>query len=104
MSWYPASGLSNTARVLEYSTADSMQSRAAPIAPNTMPNRASLRQLNGPLRPRASGSIASAGRRTSSNTNSPVIDARRDSFFFTVFAVNPGVSVGTTKPLTLSSV
>ena len=32
VSWYPARGLSKTSRVLEYSTADSMQSRAAPIA------------------------------------------------------------------------
>ena len=39
------------------------QSRAAPTTPNTMPKRASFRQLNGPLSPSTPGSIADAGNR-----------------------------------------
>jgi hypothetical protein len=69
-----------------------------------MPNRASFRQPSGPDRPRASGSIALAGSRTSSSTSSDVTDARSDIFCLISGAENPGVDVGTTKPRTPSSV
>ena len=69
-----------------------------------MPNRASDRQASGPDKPRASGSFASAGSRTSSKASSEVIDARSDSLCDMVRAENPGVSVGTTKPAMPSSV
>ena len=44
------------------------------------------------------GRIASAGRRTSWNTNSLVSLARSDSFPFWSFDVKPGVPAGTMKP------
>src|SRR3954454_22439092 len=69
-----------------------------------MPNRASLRQDKGPRKPVASGSIEFCGRWTSSKTNSEVTEARNDSFLLILGAENPGVSVGTTKPLIPSSV
>ena len=76
----------------------SRQSRAAPSAPKTMPNRASFRQESGPRSPVTSPSTASAGRRTSSKISSEVIEARRDSLRVILGAENPGVSVGTRKP------
>jgi len=41
-------GLPNARRVLLYSSADSKQARAAPIAPHPIPKRASLRHDRGP--------------------------------------------------------
>src|SRR3546814_7484449 len=69
-----------------------------------MPKRASLRQPSGPDSPRALGSIAEAGRRTSSSTSSEVTDARSDILFLISGAENHGVSVGTKNPRTPSSV
>ncbi len=85
-------------RVDAYSTAVSRQSRAAPIAPKMMPKRASLRQLSGPRSPRASGSMAEPGSRTSWSTSSEVTDARSDILAVISGAEKPGVPVGTTKP------
>ena len=78
--------------------AASRQSRAAPIAPKMIPKRASPRAVSGPRSPSAFGSIAEAGRRTSSNTSSEVTEARSDIFLVISGAENPGVSVGTTNP------
>ena len=64
-------------------------SRAAPSAPHTMPNRASLRQLSGPLRPVPSRS-APAGRRTESRTSSLVTEARKDILCLISGAEKPG--------------
>ena len=47
VSWNEPIGLSNWMRVLAYSSADSKQARAAPIAPKTIPKRASSRQASG---------------------------------------------------------
>ncbi len=69
-----------------------------------IPNRASLRHVNGPRRPFTSGSTAPAGSRTSSITSSDVTLARSDSFLWMSGAENPGVSHGTTKPRIPSSV
>ena len=49
-----------------YRSTVSYESRAAPMAPQMMPYRASFRQANGPLSPTTFGSTASAGSRTSS--------------------------------------
>ena len=56
------------------------------------------------MRPRAPGSSASAGSRTSSRVMSHWIDARIDSFGSIGVAVKPSVAVGTTKPRMPSSV
>ena len=69
-----------------------------------MPNRASFRQESGPLSPSTPGSIAPAGRRTSSITSSLVTLARSDIFLWMSGALKPGESHGTTKPRTPSSV
>ena len=53
---------------------------------------------------RRPGSIASAGSRTPSSTSSAVTEARSDILCLISGAVKPGVSVGTTKPRTPSSV
>jgi hypothetical protein len=68
-----------------------------------MPYRASDRQPSGPARPRAPGSIASAGSRTPSRISSLVTEARSDSFRSMFRVVKPGVPRGTTKPRTPSS-
>ena len=91
VSWNPPIGRPNCSRVFEYSSADSKHARAAPIAPHTMPNRASERHDSGPFRPVTPGSTASAGSRTPSRTSSEVTDARSDSFLATSFVENPGV-------------
>ena len=57
-------GLPNARRVLLYSSADSKQARAAPIAPQPMPKRASLRQDSGPRIPVTPGRTALSGSRT----------------------------------------
>ena len=69
-----------------------------------MPNRASFKHDSGPRMPVTPGSTALAGRRTSSMTSSEVTDARSETFLWIAGAENPGVSVGTTKPRTPSSV
>src|SRR3990170_1088537 len=74
------------------------------MAPNKIPNRAWLRHESGPRIDATSGSTAPDGRRTSSRTNSEVTEAHSDSFPCMSLALNPGVSVGTIKPRTLSSV
>ena len=74
------------------------------MAPQMIPYRASFRQANGPFRPTTFGSTASAGSRTSSRVMSHWMEARIDSFGSIGVAVNPGVSVGTTKPRIPSSV
>ena len=68
------------------------------MAPQMIPYRASLRQENGPFRPVTPGSTASAGSRTSVSVMSHWMDARMDSLGSIAVAVNPGVSVGITKP------
>ena len=68
-----------------------------------MPNRASDRQLSGPDRPRAPGSRADSGSRTSSRLNSEVTEARSDILRVISRALKPGVSVGTANPSTPSS-
>ena len=78
-------------------------SRAAPVTPQMIPKRASVRQPSGPLSPRTSGSIADAGTRTSSKINSLVIDARSEILWCTSCVVNPGVPFSTRKPRTPSS-
>ena len=50
------------------------------------------------------GSTAAAGSLTSVRTSSEVTDARRESLRWMLLATKPGVSVGTTKPRTPSSV
>ena len=87
-----------TSRVAAYSIAVSRQSRAAPTAPKTMPNRASLRHDSGPRSPVTSGNTASAGNRTFSSTSSDVSEARSESLRVIGGAEKPAVSVGTTKP------
>ena len=89
---------------MECSSALSRHARAAPIAPQTIPYRASLRQLSGPRNPSTPGRIASAGSRTSSITSSEVTDARSDIFRWMSGALNPGRSHGTRKPRIPSSV
>ena len=90
VSWKPAIGRPNCSRSQAYAIAVSRQSRAAPSAPQAMPDRASVRQDSGALSPRASGSTASAGSRTSSSTISPVEEARSDSLWWISLAVTPG--------------
>ena len=68
-----------------------------------MPNRASDRQASGPDNPRAPGSLASSGSRTSSRLNSEVTDARSDSLCVISRALKPGVDVGTANPTMPSS-
>ena len=68
-----------------------------------MPNRASDRQANGPDKPRAPGSFASSGSRTSSRLNSEVTEARSDILWVISLALNPGVDVGTANPTMPSS-
>src|SRR6476620_11288274 len=68
-----------------------------------MPNRASDRQLSGPDNPCAPGNLASSGNRTSSRLNSDVTDARNDILCVISLALNPGVEVGTAKPMMPSS-
>ena len=60
------------------------------MAPQAMPYRASLRQVNGPLSPRAPGSSASGPSRTPSNVTSHWTEARIDSFCPIGVAVTPG--------------
>ena len=74
------------------------------MAPHTIPYRASDRVDNGPRIPRASGSIASSGSRTSSSTSSDVTEARSESLRPTSLVENPGESVGTMNPRIPSSV
>src|SRR5690348_13393360 len=71
---------------------------AAPIAPQLIPYRAWVRHMSGLLRPPLLGRIASLGTRQSCRTISLVSLARRESFPFWSFAVNPLVLVGTMKP------
>ena len=52
---------------------------AAPRAPHEIPYLAELRHAKGPPSPRAWGSIAASGTRTSSSRMEPVIEARRES-------------------------
>ena len=68
-------------RVPAYSSVASKQSRAAPIAPKTIPNRASLRHASGADKPLAIGSIAELGSRTSSKMSSDVVEARSESLW-----------------------
>ncbi|SIG97935.1 Uncharacterised protein [Mycobacteroides abscessus subsp. abscessus] len=96
--WNEEIGRSNWIRVPVYSIAESRASRAAPVTPKTMPKRASDRHESGALRPLASGSIASSGRRTLSRTISPVIEARREILRWISGVCTPSVSDGTTKP------
>ena len=101
VSWNPAMGRPNCCRGRRRSPGPTRSTpRAAPIAPQTMPYRASLRQDSGPLSPRTPGRTASAGSRTASMTSSPVIEARSDILCLISGAENPAVSVGTTKPRT----
>src|SRR5680860_1548477 len=104
VSWKPAIGLPNCTRSWEYRTAVSNEERAAPMAPQTMPKRASFRQDSGPFSPRTWGSTASAGRRTWSMTSSLVTEARSESLCLIADAEKPGELVGTTKPRMPSSV
>jgi hypothetical protein len=90
--------------VVERWIAASRHARAAPITPNTIPNRASVRHENGAESPAAPGSLAASGTRTRSSCTSHWIDARSDSFVVMSVAVNPGVDVSTRKPRTPSSV
>ena len=69
VSWKPAMGAPNCTRVDAYSSAVSRLSRSAPVAPQTIPNRASVRHESGPRRPRTSGSTAAPGNRTPSSTS-----------------------------------
>ena len=91
-------------RPVEYESAAWNELRAAPIAPQRIPYRASFRHDNGPASPRTSGNAASWGSRTSSSTSSLVTDARKDILWWITGAENPGESVGTTKPRMPSSV
>ncbi len=63
-----------------------------------MPNRALLRQPNGPPSPLAPGRIASAGTCTSSITTSPVVEARSDSLPCILGADSPFSPFSSTKP------
>src|SRR5215471_3412767 len=104
VSWNPPIGLPNCVRVVAYDTADSRQARAAPVTPQTMPNRASVRHDNGPRSPVTPGSTADDGSRTESRTSSEVMDARSDIFLWMSRAENPRVLRGTRNPRMPSSV
>ena len=49
------------------------------MTPSAMPNRALVRQPNGPLRPDTLGNRLASGTTTPSITTSPVIEARNDN-------------------------
>ncbi len=93
-------GLPKARRVLLYSSADSKQARAAPMAPQPIPKRASLRHDSGPRMPVTSGSTALSGRRTESNDSSEVTDARSESLLCTSDVVKPRVPRSTRNPRT----
>ena len=97
-------GLPKARRVWLYSSADSKQARAAPMVPQAMPNRASLRHDRGPRIPVTPGSTALSGTRIESNDSSDVTDARRDSLLWTSDVVKPRVPRSTRKPRTPESV
>src|SRR5450755_3521944 len=71
---------------------------AAPSTPQPMPKRACVRQLSGPFRPLAHGSIADSGTRQSENAKLAVTDARIDSLPCNSDDVNPLVPRSTRKP------
>src|SRR5215467_4668212 len=77
VSWKPPIFCPNCSRVRAYSAAASRQVLAAPVTPQAIPYRASVRQDSGPFSPVTPGSTASAGSRTSSKCSSEVTDARR---------------------------
>src|ERR1700733_8332756 len=97
-------GLPKARRVLLYSSADSKHARAAPIAPQPMPKRASLRHESGPRMPVTSGSAWLSGTRTESNDSSDVTDARSDNLLCTSDVVKPRVPRSTRNPRTPASV
>ena len=74
------------------------------MAPNTIPNRASVRQERGPLMVDTPGSIISSGNRTPSRTRVEVTEARMLALRSMGCAENPGASVGTRNPRTPSGV
>ncbi len=63
-----------------------------------MPARATLRQPNGPARPRALGSRLSSGTSAPSSTISPVTDERNDSLPSIFGVEKPFVPRSTMKP------
>ena len=94
VSWNPPIGLPNCSRVFEYSSADEEARRAAPMAPHTMPKRASVRHRQRALQPAHAGEHGDAGSRTSSRTSSEVTDARSDSLRGCPSRRSPASSVG----------
>src|SRR5689334_18149276 len=65
-SWIQAQCLPNCFLSSVYCLATSIHVRAAPRVPQAIPNRALLRQLNGPFRPLTFGNIFALGTFTSS--------------------------------------
>ena len=63
-----------------------------------------MRHDNGPRIEATPGSTNSSGTRTESRINSDVTEARSEAFFLISGAEKPGLSVGTMKPRTPSSV
>src|ERR1039457_3248954 len=97
-------GLPKARRVLLYSRADSKQAHAAPIVPQPMPKRASLRHESGPRIPLTPGRTALSGTRTESKDSSEVTDARSDSLLCTSEVVKPRAPRSMRKPRTPESV
>ena len=73
------------------------------MAPQAMPERALLRQPNGPASPETFGSRFSSGTTAPSSTISPVIEARSDSLPSIFGVENPLVPRSTMKPRILPS-
>ena len=90
-------------RSFAYSSADSKHARPEPTAPNTIPNRASLRHESGPRSVETSGRRFSSGTRTSWSTSSDVTDARSESFLWISGAEKPGMPRSTMNPWIASS-
>ena len=90
-------------RSFAYSSADSKHARPEPTAPNTIPNRASLRHESGPRSVETSGRRFSSGTRTSCSTSSDVTDARSESFLWISGAEKPAMPRSTMNPWIASS-
>src|ERR1041385_6080762 len=73
------------------------------MAPQQIPNRALLRQPNGPARPDTFGSRFSSGTMQSSNTISPVTEQRNDSLPSILGVEKPLAPRSTMKPRILPS-
>src|SRR5271166_248598 len=71
---------------------------AAPITPQPIPYRACVRQLSGPFRPLAQGSMADSGTRQSVNARLAVTEARIESLPCSSEDVNPLVPFSTKNP------